>query len=422
MKKRPFVPAEGVSNIELFYDLIFVYCISVLTSLCHHVQDGFMDVGTWLIYLFSFLVVLQVWFFTTLLMNRYGEHSGADNLCLFVNMFLLYYMASGIQQDWESTAHVFNGAWALILVNLLAHWVFKLVRYDNLTEGDRRIMRYNIATLGVQFVIVAVACFMPPWESEIVSWVALLFGMAAWRQPHVRKCQRARFAHVAERCSLLVIIAFGEMIVAISSYMATTSHIVYPLFVFALVVGLFLIYIYEHDNMIDHHKETAGMAYMTITSWMIVIIGHLTVALEYMPMEQIAFLPKSAMLAACLVLYLLSSFLLVRYNKPEFHYSGAYVAGRLGTCAIIVVVALVTNFDPLVNLVCDTAAVYFALWHEWLLYHGRMSVIAFGRSLGYTDEDMFENGYTFETREGRRRIAQGMREVRESLRENDGED
>ena len=33
MKKRPFVPAEGVSNIELFYDLIFVYCISVLTSL-----------------------------------------------------------------------------------------------------------------------------------------------------------------------------------------------------------------------------------------------------------------------------------------------------------------------------------------------------------------------------------------------------
>ena len=37
MKRRAFLPAMGVSNIELFYDLIFVYCISVLMSTMHHV-------------------------------------------------------------------------------------------------------------------------------------------------------------------------------------------------------------------------------------------------------------------------------------------------------------------------------------------------------------------------------------------------
>ena len=69
--------------------------------------------------------------------------------------------------------------------------------------------------------------------------------------------------------------------------------IVVQVCVFALVVGLFLIYMYEHDNMLDHHKETDGLAYITLTGWIILIIGNLTVALEYMPMDEVAFTPKS---------------------------------------------------------------------------------------------------------------------------------
>ncbi len=414
MQKRPFKPVEGVSNIELFYDLIFVYCISVLTSLCHHVHGDFLDLGTWGIFMFSYLVVLQVWFYTTLLMNRYGDRSASDNVCLFANMLLLYFLASGIQAEWANSVFTFNVAWALILVNLLVHWTMKLVRYNNLDADDRKLIRYNMIVLALQLVIVLVAAFSSTGVSEVASWIALVVGIAAWRQPRVYAAKPSRFSHLAERCSLLTIIAFGEMVVAISAYMTDFSSLIYPVLVFALVVGLFLIYIYEHDNMVDHHKHTDGMGYMTIAAWIILIIGNVTVALEYMPMPEIAFVPKSVYLTAGLVLYLLTSFLLVRYNKPQFHYSMAYVAGRLGTCLFIVVVALVTNFSPLVNLVFDTVAVYFALWHEWLLYHGRMNVIAFGRSLGMTEEDMLEAGYTFETREGRRAIRQAVRDARES--------
>ena len=58
MRKRSYAPVEGVSNIELFYDLIFVYCISVITSLMHHVEGSFPTLETWVIYQFTFLVVL----------------------------------------------------------------------------------------------------------------------------------------------------------------------------------------------------------------------------------------------------------------------------------------------------------------------------------------------------------------------------
>lgn len=81
--RHPLRHVDGVSSIELFYDLIFVYCISVMTSLCHHVEGGFLDLGTWLIFLFSYLAILQIWFFTTLLMNRFGERPASDNICLF---------------------------------------------------------------------------------------------------------------------------------------------------------------------------------------------------------------------------------------------------------------------------------------------------------------------------------------------------
>ena len=387
MVKKLFVPAEGVSNIELFYDLIFVHCIGVITSLVGHSQWGFPDLGTWAIYLFSFLVVLQVWFFTTLLVNRYGERSIVDGSCMFVNMFLLYFLANGIRVDWQDMHVAFNGAWALVLANLVVHWVVKLLRYDNLDEDDRKIMRWNIATLAVQLAIVVVAVFLPAAPSAVVSWVALLFGGAAWRQPKVYAAKPSRFSHISERCSLLTIIAFGEAVVSIAFYTTQTSSLVYPVFVFVLVVGLFLIYIFEHDNMIDHHARTDGMAYMTITSWMVMVIGTLTVALEYMPMPEVAFMPKNLLLVGCLVAYLLTSFMLGRYRKPEFHNTGLYIAGRLGACAFIVLAAVATGFDPLVTLICDTAAVYFALGHEWLLYRRRSRDLCFGHSLDYTDED-----------------------------------
>ncbi|MDO5117529.1 MAG: low temperature requirement protein A [Eggerthellaceae bacterium] len=409
--KKIFQAVEGVSNIELFYDLIFVYCISVITSLMHHVHDGFFDLNTWLVFTFSYLVVLQVWFFTTFLLNRYGDRSASDNVCLFISMFLLYFLANGIQDDWENAAFTFNIAWALILANLLVHWTIKRMRYTNLDDDDKHIMNATIATLGVQLVVCVIAALLDGTASIIVSWVALIFGVGVFTQMRSYRRKTSRFGHLVERCALLTIVAFGETIVAIATFMTDVEGFVYPIFVFALVVGLFLIYIYEHDNMLDHHKETDGMAYLTLTGWIIFIIGNLTVALEYMPMEEVAFLPKSLMLTICLIAYLLTSFLMGLFNKPQYHYSIGFILGRIGTCVLIAAVAFFTDFDPFINLIADTALVYFALWHEWLLYHGRTQMVAFCRSLGYTDEEIIEDGSltSFETRQNIRKAARQAR-------------
>ena len=157
--------------------------------------------------------------------------------------------------------------------------------------------------------------------------------------------------------------------------------------IFVLVVGLFLIYIFEHDNMLDHHMVTDGISFTAITAWIIVIIDNLTVALEFMSDARIAFLPKNIYCIVCLVLYLLTSFTLGRYHKPEFKWTTAYVAGRVGACAVIVAGALITDFDPKINLVIDTLAVWFALWHEGMLYRRSMKPGVVGASLGMAEDE-----------------------------------
>ena len=409
MRKRPFIPVQGVSNIELFYDLIFVYCISVITSLCHHVEGDFLSMDVWVTYMFSFAVVLQVWFFTTFLLNRYGDRSVSDNVCLFINMFLLYFLASGIQVDWRNSAFTFNLSWGLILFNLLVHWLIKRFLYNNLDKDDKSIMTGAAIVLGIQCVIVLIAAFLPEGPNAIASWVGLLFGGAIFVQVRTYRRKHSNFGHLVERCSLLVIVAFGETIVAISAYMTTTTTLLFPVLVFALVVGLFLIYIYERDNMTDHNKTTDGMGYLTITGWVIMVIGNLTVALEFMPDDEIAFIPKSAYLTICLVLYLLTSFVLGLFNKPEFKYSVPYIAGRLAACAAIVIVAITTSFNPLINLVFDTITVYASLWHEWFLYRSRSCFVAFGHTLGMTYEELKGQELTPAMRDDLRSFARSRR-------------
>ena len=411
MRRIPFVPLKGVDNVELFYDLIFVYLISVITSLLHHPHNGFIDPSVYISYILSFMTVLQIWFFTTLLMNRYGTKSASDYVCLFINMFLLYFMASGISDHWESTIFTFDISWALILVNLLFHWGYKLFRFEGIDSRDRLIIGRTMGALATQLIIVLAAAFSPAYIASWLSLAAVAVGMLLWTQGKVFSLKAPRFAHLTERCALLVIVTFGETIVAISAYMTTTATITYPILVFALVVGLFLIYTYEYDHMLDHHHKSNGMTYMMVHAWIVIVLGNLTLGLEFMTNSEFDFLPKNIFLTVFLVLYLLTSFMLTRYNKPEYHYSYPYVVGRIIVCVLIVVVAIVSSFNPTITLTCDVIAIYLALGHEMFLFRGRNRIIEYVHSRGLSHEELEEQGFTFTTREGRRAIREAMRDT-----------
>lgn len=379
MRRLAFRPASGVSNIELFYDLIFVYCISVITSLMHNPEGGFFSAETYALYAVDMLTILQVWFFTTFLQNRYGDGGAFDNVCLFINMFLMFFMAGCVGEGWRDSMLTWNLVWAFVLIDLAVHWGIKRVRYTNLSEDDKHFMNRTVLVLAVQAAIVLVAAFMP-WESgQWPSLVAFAFGWLAFVRGHRLAGAAVRFDHLVERCSLLVIITFGEMVVGIAGTISGGSDVIASMLVFALVVGLFLVYFFHYDRMLDHERQDVGIGFMVLTAGLVFVVSNVTVALEYLPEAEVSAAPKSIYLTAGLCAYLALSLVLFRYNKTPFRLSGLVLVSRVIACLLIAGVAVIPGADTLTTLVCDALIVWAALGVEYASYRKRRELVGGGR-------------------------------------------
>ena len=77
---------KKVEYIELIYDLIFVYIVGRNNELLHVIHNGFIAPTAFLTYLLTALIILQIWYYTTLFINRYGENDKLMYVGIFVNI------------------------------------------------------------------------------------------------------------------------------------------------------------------------------------------------------------------------------------------------------------------------------------------------------------------------------------------------
>ena len=140
---------KKVEFLELVYDLIFVYIVGRNNALMHHVNNGFVTSGMFLAYVVCALAVIQIWNFTTFYINIYGRNSVRDHVFMFINMYLLYYIADGISVGWESTFYRFAIAWALILVNIAVQHLIELHALLIMTKTQRQLWSRKMITVRV---------------------------------------------------------------------------------------------------------------------------------------------------------------------------------------------------------------------------------------------------------------------------------
>ncbi|MBR7076724.1 MAG: low temperature requirement protein A, partial [Lachnospiraceae bacterium] len=103
---------KKVEYVELIYDLIFVYIVGRNNLLLHNFENGFISSAAFLSYIMTTLAVIQIWNFTTYYINIYGKHGIRDHIFLFINMFLLYFVAEGTRTDWQEFHTQYHIAWA----------------------------------------------------------------------------------------------------------------------------------------------------------------------------------------------------------------------------------------------------------------------------------------------------------------------
>ena len=279
---------KKVEYLELIYDLIFVYIIGRNNSLLHHIDGGFITGGAFLAYFMFTLAVIQIWNYSTFYINIFGRNGIRDHVFLFINMFLLYYMANGTVIQWQSSVYRYSVPWAMILINLGLQYIIEMKNHKSEPWVTHQLS-INALILFIEAALVGVHIFVFSITGVSVPYVPIFFGMAA-------------------------------MIISAASYFTdeiSFNSVYFALMAFLIVAGLFLSYGTMYNKIIDKESLTNGLGYMTIHIFLIFALNNISVALEFMRNEDVELMPKTVFMTGSFVMYFTFMFLLARYAKRK---------------------------------------------------------------------------------------------------------
>ena len=306
--------AKPVGMFELFYDLVFVYAISRITAMIHHPVNGSIPLVIFLQFLLVVIVVMQIWLYQVIYFNRYSKNRFLDIGGLVLNMFVAVYLANNINTEWQITFHYFNIAMAAMILILFCQYLF--VKADN---NDKQAF---LIILGIEFILIIVGLIIgyPVGiyfciSGYIVGFILPLFLKGMF------KAERVNFPHLVERVSLIVIIAFGEAIVNLTSYFNSKTPLVYAAFLFLSLVLMFASYVVLSDELIDHHQISKGFILMYSHIAIVVAILLSTVAILYLQVQNINKTFLFFLIIFAMALYYFSLAINQVYNKSECRFS-----------------------------------------------------------------------------------------------------
>ncbi|MEU7884524.1 low temperature requirement protein A [Microbispora bryophytorum] len=248
-----------VSTIELFFDLVFVFTITQLTSLLvgdftRQDGEGFAGQGT----VQAVLIFGLLWWMYSgyaWLTNTVPPERAARRVLILCGMAGFLIMALAIPRTFSGSGVTFAVGY---LVIVLVHGGL----YLQATAAIARVVPFNLAATALIF---AAAFADAPWNYAL--WTAAL--VLIWMSPIFigQKGFPLHAAHIVERHGLLVIIVLGESIVAIGIG-ATDGHpgaalIVAALLGLALTASLWWVYFGRGESGPEHALMRAEVVQRT---------------------------------------------------------------------------------------------------------------------------------------------------------------
>ena len=352
---------RGVSNLELFFDLVFVFTLTQLTSLLEH--------GVSLEAAFRTALILTVLFWMyggfVWLTNQVPAENTPRKLLLPVGMGALLICAMAIPRAFDERGVAFEIGYLLVVI----------------VHGGLYIEAYGAAALRfVPANIVGALCVMAAGFFEglvaYALWVAAIVLQFS-AQLLLRFLERGRPAgfdlqpaHFVERHDLLLLIAFGESVVATG---IGASGLVFDAGVagaaplgLALTAALWWTHFGDDDDRAEHTLRSATVperAQMAINAYfyayIVMLFGVIAIAAGVRPslehvMETLALGP-ALLLGGGVALYLAGDAVFRRVMRlGPTTYRAVAAALSLGAAALAVTVSAATALASLVAIVVAT--------------------------------------------------------------------
>jgi low temperature requirement protein LtrA len=337
----PADPDSGLRNrrtspVELFWDLVFVFAITQVTSLLlHHM--------TWVGFGEAMLVLALVWWAWSAFVwaaNAQEMDSPTLRTCLLVATVFIFITGMAVPRAFSGEATLFAVSYAVVRFMHLALYV------DASRRGNAAwsaIAGFAITVL-IGMALLIVGSFVSG-AARAVMWIAAVaidYAGPAWlTRERLRGLQQVAVAHFAERYSLFVIICLGESIVAIGVGAAgePLKAALIAAVSFGLLITIALWWTYfdrfaemaetrlrEHDDPVLAAADAFSYLHLVLVAGIIVF----AVGGRFIVHDASATLPDAARLALCggVALYLLGH-LAVRWRLLETVDHGKAVAAAL---------------------------------------------------------------------------------------------
>ncbi|MBA3532930.1 MAG: low temperature requirement protein A [Ardenticatenales bacterium] len=194
---------QRVSNVELFFDLVFVFTLTQLTGLVAHPHD----LSDYLKAILVFMTLMWIYDGFTWLTSNLSIDKAQQRKLLFIAMAGFFIMALSIPEVFGEGGLPY----ALGFLTVVAvHAALFRAAPTATTQAVRNIASFNF-TVGL--LVLAAAFVSPPWDWLLWVAAAAVLFLAASRRAE-RNFQFSP-AHFVERHGLLMIVALGESIVAV---------------------------------------------------------------------------------------------------------------------------------------------------------------------------------------------------------------
>ncbi len=371
-----------VTNLELFFDLVYVFAITQLShSLLHHLTITGLIETTLL-----FLAIWWAWMFTTWAANWADPERVPIRLLLIGAMLLSLLMAIALPEAFGTSGLLFAASYVALQVG---RSLAMIPAFGRDPDGVRNMTRITIWFAVAAPVWLVGALAVP--EARLYWWAGALVleylgPLAFFYVPGLGASKADDWnisgAHIAERAATFIIIALGEGIVVIGSTVAEEGlkqELTIP-FLLAFIGSVTMWWLYfdrgagRGAELIEHHAQPGKVARAAYTYLHMPIVGAIvvTAVADALLLEQVGQPASQALVltqGGATGLYLAGLGAFKRVSSKNRVFPPSHIGG-LALTALLTGAALALPISGLAfYALADAVLLVVAVW-EWRSFNG----------------------------------------------------
>ena len=362
------VKHKRVNYSELFYDLVFVFAISKVTALIHHLHNGILTWNSLLDFFMSVLLLINAWMIQTVYTNRYGKNSLFNIVIMFINMGLLLFISNLIKDDWQQYFHYV--CWAIGTLTLTLFFQYLVEFFKKSTDNvHRESIKGFLWITGLRSLEIYLVALLPIYIGVYILYASILLTFIT---PITSISKDDHFQivlpHLIERISLLVIITFGEMIMGLVNFFTIEKFSIYSVLYFIIMLSLFLFYFVQFDHAIDEESNQKGL--FLIYSHYPIFIGLLmmTVSMSFLLNPETNLLFATSFFYIGIGLFQAAVLANGPYNKHYLRYSKSYYCVQATLYLAALILSLIFASNPIIVVSITTILALAIAIHSIYFY------------------------------------------------------